>query len=106
MTSIQFTNSVGYVFDITVIELSDVQLRLNANNTYYVNSLNSLIYITLNTTNLLLLDLNSNYNRKLFELFTFSYQDSSPFKIKLNSTQSAIDYNINDALTSVGYNKT
>jgi hypothetical protein len=65
-----------------------------------------MLQIALNSTNLLIWDLNYNYNRKLFELFTFSYQTGTAFNIKLNSTQSAIDYNINDALTSVGYNKT
>ena len=75
----------------------------NSTSVYFTNGLNSLAYIRLNIGNLLLLDLNDNTNRKLIELFSFTYEIANPFSLKLIHNDSALEYNIDDALVSVGY---
>ena len=89
---VSFTNSLNYTRVFTELELNNILLDLNSASVYFTNGLNSLAYIRLNIGNLLLLDLNDNINRKLFELFNFTYDIANPFSLKLIHNDSALEY--------------
>ena len=104
--SITFTNSLGNTISLTEIELTSILTNLNAANTYYANASDNLVYVRISQGNLLLVDLNTNINRKLFELFSFQFDISNPFYLKLVHNTSAIDMTIDAALISVGFSGT
>ena len=80
--SINFTNSKGTTINLTHIELSNVLVSLNATNTYFVNANNYLVYVRVNTGLLLIMDLYTNMNRKIFELYTIGYDMFNQFLVK------------------------
>ena len=106
MSLVDFTNSLNYTRSFTEIELNAILTTLNASNTYYTNGLNNLVFIRISLGNLVLLDLNFNINRRLFELFSFQYALGNPFNLKLIHNNTAVENTIDGALLSVGYSGT
>ena len=106
MSVVSFTNSSNYTRSFTEIELNAILTTLNASNTYYTNGLNNLVFIRISLGNLVLLDLNFNINRKLFESFSFQYAIGNPFNLKLIHNNTAVESTIDNALLSVGYSGT
>ena len=106
MATISFTNSLNYTRTFTETELISLLSTLNGSNNYFTNGLNALVYIRISTGSLLLVDLNSNINRQLFEIYSFQYSVTNQFNLKLVHYGNALEFNINDALLSVGYSGT
>ena len=52
------------------------------------------------------MDLKTNFNRRLFEMFSFSASNLYPFHLKLTNNNSAATFSINEAFVSVGYSCT
>ena len=103
MTTIDFTNSLNYTRSFTEGELISILNNLNSTNTYFSNGLNEIVYIRISLGKLLLVDLNDNISRKLFELYSIQYSVGNNFNIKFVHNDNAIESNIDDALISVGF---
>ena len=106
MTTIDFTNSLGYTRSFTEGELISILNNLNSTNTYFSNGLNEIVYIRISLGKLLLVDLNENINRKLFELYSIQYSVGNNFHLKFVHNDNALEYTFDDALISVGYSGT
>ena len=106
MTTISFANSLGITTNFTEIELISILGNLNSSNAYFTSGLNELVFIRISQGKLLLLDLNDNINRKLFEIYSFHYSVGNVFHLKLIHNDNALELNINDALISVGFSGT
>ena len=61
------------------------------------------MYIRISLGTLLLVDLNDNVNRTLFELYSIQYSVGNTFHLKLIHNDTAIENTFDDALISVGY---
>jgi hypothetical protein len=102
MTTINFTNSLGLTTSYTNNDLDLILTELTAQRASYASGQNNIAFIMLGAGYLLLVDLNTNFNRRLFELYSFSASNLFPFQLKLtNSTSTTAS--INDALVAVGY---
>ena len=106
MTTISFANSLGITTNFTEIELISILGNLNSSNAYFTSGLNELVFIRISQGKLLLLDLNDNINRKLFEIYSFHYSVGNVFHLKLIHNDNALELNINDALISIGFSGT
>ena len=67
MTTVSFANSLGVTTNFREIELISSLGNLNYSNAYFTSGLNELVFIRISQGKLLLIDLNGNINRKLFE---------------------------------------
>lgn len=103
MSNINFTNYNNLTRQFTTTELDNILTDLNSKNSYYQSGQDNLIFIRLTEGYLLLIDLNSNTNRKLFELFSFNHAVDNPFQLKLIQNNSSNEFTIDQALLSVGY---
>ena len=106
MTTISFANSLGVTTNFTEIELISILGNLNSSNAYFTSGLNEIVFVRISQGKLLLIDLNDNINRKLFEIYSFHYSVSNVFHLKLVHNDNALELNINDALISVGFSGT
>ena len=70
-----------------------------ANNTH--TETNGIAYVRVSAGRLLILDVNTLWGRKLLEIFGIGYDSTNPFGLKF--TANNIDYDIDGALTAVGY---
>ncbi len=80
--------------------------ELNTHDSSFAAGENQICYIMLNPGYLLLMDLNTKFNRRLFEMYSFSGSNLHPFQLKLTNNNSAATFSINEALVSVGYSGT
>ena len=103
MTTIHFTNSLGYTRSFTDGELISILNNLNSTNTYFSNGSNDIVYIRISLGKFVLVDLNDNINRKLFELYSIQYSVGNTFHLKFVHNDNALEYTFDDALISVGY---
>jgi len=101
--SIQFKNSGNYTRVFTYVELDYILLDLNAYNQYYQSSNDDTVFIRISQSQLLIVDLEYSFNRKLFDNYSFQYSIENPVNVKLINNNSASEQTINDALTSIGY---
>ena len=106
MATISFTNSLNYTRAFTETELISILTNLNGSSNYFANGLNELVYISIATGSLFLVDLNSHINMQLFEIYYFHLSVTNQFNLKLVHNDTALELNINDALLSVGYSGT
>jgi len=98
-----FTNSNKLSRQFTDLELDRILSDLNGQNGYYQSSQDSLVFVRISDGYLLLVDLNDNINRKLFELFTFTFSSDNSHTLKLIQNNSANEFTLDQALLSVGY---
>jgi hypothetical protein len=104
MTNINFTNSLGLTTSFTNNDLDLILTELTAPNSSYASGQNQIMFIMLGAGYLLIVDLNTVFNRRLFELYSFSNSNLYPFQLKLTSNNNnATTASINEALVSVGY---
>ena len=106
MSTINFTNSLGVTITFTETELISILTNLSSSNAYFTSGLNEILFIRISQGKLLLIDLNDNINRKLFEIYSFHYSVGNVFHLKLVHNDNALELNINDALISVGFSGT
>ena len=106
MSNINFTNSLGLITSFTHNDLDLILTDLGVQNASYAAGQNQITFIMLGAGNLLLMDLNPVFNKRLFELFSFSLSNLFPFQLKLTNNNSSATFSINDALVSVGYSGT
>ena len=85
MTTISFTNSLGVTITFTETELISILANLNSSNAYFTSGQNELIFISISQGKLLLVSLNDNINRKLFEIYSFQYSVSNAFNLKMGA---------------------
>jgi len=103
MTTINFTNSLGLTTAFTNHDLDLILTELNTHDSSFASGENQIGFIMLNVGYLLLVDLNTHFSRRLFEMFSFSASNLYPFQLKLTNNNSAATFSINEALVSVGY---
>ena len=103
MTTINFTNSLGLTTSYTNNDLDLILTELTAQSSSYAAGQNNIAFIMLGAGYLLLVDLNTNFNRRLFELYSFSASNLFPFQLKLTNNSTSNTASINDALVAVGY---
>ena len=103
MTTINFTNSLGYTTSFTNNDLDLILTELTSQNSSYASGQNQIAFVMLGAGYLLLMDLNPIYNKKMFELYSFSASNLYPFQLKLTHDNNATTVSINDALIAVGY---
>ena len=80
MSTINFTTSSGLTINFTNNDLDLVLTTLATSDTYYSVGKNSLNYIMLGNGYLLIIDISTTTNRKLFESFHFSASNLYPFQ--------------------------
>ena len=90
MTAISFTNSLGVATNFTETELISLFGTLNSPNAYFTSGLNGLVFVRISQGKLLLIDLNDNINRKLFEIYPFHYSVGNVFHLKLVHNANAL----------------
>ena len=73
MTNINFTNSLGLTTSYTNNDLDLILTDLTAQSTSYASGPNNITFIMLGAGYLLLVDMNTNFNRRLFECFFFCF---------------------------------
>ena len=103
MSTINFTTSTGLTINFTNNDLDMVLTMLATSDTYYSVGKNNLNYIMLGNGYLLIIDISTSTNRKLFESFHFSASNLFPFQLKLTNNSTASVLSINDALVASGY---
>jgi hypothetical protein len=103
MSNISFTNSIGLTTSFTHNDLDLILTELGVQNASYAQGQNQITFIMLGSGNLLLIDLNPVFNKRLFELYSFSLSNLFPFQLKLTNNNSSLTSSINDALVSIGY---
>ena len=106
MTTNNFTHSLGLTTAFTNHDLDLILTELNTHDSSFAAGENQICYIMLNPGYLLLMDLNTNFNRRLFEMYSFTGSNLYPFQLKLTNNNSAATFSINEALVSVGYSGT
>jgi hypothetical protein len=89
LDSINFINSQGYTESFTISDLDNILFGLTAYDSNYTSGLNSLMYLRLKASTLLLIDLTSNNNLKLFENFDIAFDSTFPLNIRFIASQSA-----------------
>ena len=102
MSDINFTNSLGLTTSFSNNDLDLILTELGVQNSSYASGQNQITFIMLGAGNLLLMDLNPVFIKRLFELFSFSLSNLFPFQLKLTNNNSSATFSINDALVSVG----
>jgi hypothetical protein len=103
MSNINFTNSLGLTTSFTHNDLDLILTELGVQNSSYASGQNQITFIMIGAGNLLLMDLNPVFNKRLFELYAFSLSNLFPFQLKLTNNNTSITASINEALVSVGY---
>ena len=71
MSNINFTNSLGLTTSFTHNDLDLILTELGVQNSSYAAGQNQITFIMLGAGNLLIMDLNPVFNKRLFELFIF-----------------------------------
>lgn len=103
MTTISFTNSLNYTPTFSETESISILANLNGSSHYSANGLNEFVYIRISSGALLFVELNSQINRQLFEIYSFHFSVTNQFNLKFVHNDNAFELNINDPLLSVGY---
>ena len=106
MTTINFTNSLGLTTAFTNHDLDLILTELTTHDSSFAAGENQVCYIMLKPGYLWLMDLNTNFNRRLLEMYSFTGSNLYPFQLKLTVNNSAATFSINEALVSVGYSGT
>ena len=102
MTTINFTNSLGLTKAYTNNDLDLILSNLTIHDSVYATGENQMGFIMLSAGYLLLIELNTNFNRRLFEMFSFTASNLYPFQLKLTNNNSSATFSIHEALVSVG----
>ena len=91
----------GSSLTYTDVELATILTQLQAGNNQHL-VVSSVAFIRLAAMRLLLLDTNALHNRKLIETFAIHYDATNAYNLKF--TAANIDFDLNSAFDSVGYN--
>ena len=99
MTTLNRFGSIDVTFSAE--GLNAILLSLQTTTSHHQVS-DDIAYVFLSTRQLLIMDLGHPANRKLFELFSITIDETNPYNVRF--TQQAIEYTLNEAYTAVGYN--
>ena len=103
--SIQFRTSQNIIKLFTQTELDQMLLTLNSYNQYYQSGNDDLVFIRVSMSQLLIIDLDFLFNRRLFENYSFQSSVENVFGLRLIGINNvtASELSINDALLTIGY---
>ena len=103
--SIQFRTSQNIIKLFTQTELDQMLLTLNAYNQYYQSGNDDLVFIRVSMSELLIIDLDFLFNKRLFENYSFQSSVENVFGLRLIGINNvtASELSVNDALLTIGY---